>query len=522
MSLLPPAAMFNDHINSSFTPTHLRSHSFHELLNQVKSSVANPSNPSYVKKRSHSDLLHESSDQFDYPGTNKRSRTAPPSPPYEFSPLHTFSSTSEDKKSHTLISEASRSKSLSPNKKFLNPLSPSSSPQAATTTLPVIEKLNTKSDTDSSFNSTKIKLPSISTALNLPLKSITPTVSLDYFDTYKPNDENWRFELLDTINKKSRFFHLNQYNYLNSHSSPLSSTSSSSLASYSLKPNFDSRISSKITKHPTLLPSVKQPHYERKINFPYESNYTYLNKTYLNDVAKYPEYLELAQSLIQLSRPSQHRTPSHSHTSPQQHSQEVTEATSPQQTPQQNYHGYSAVSPTGFQIPTMAIHAPPPINTVLTNPPSFYSRKESSSYITQPHSLSGSDIPASTPVTSMSHRFIPITPPSSTKAKSRSELLKSPPKQHSHNPRVCISCGADQSPCWRPSWSIKEGQLCNSCGLRYKKTSARCLNSNCKKIPAKGEWSLMQSKGEVQFEDGIDGYSCLECGWRVEVKRGIN
>lgn len=96
------------------------------------------------------------------------------------------------------------------------------------------------------------------------------------------------------------------------------------------------------------------------------------------------------------------------------------------------------------------------------------------------------------------HKFIPISPPSS-KSKSRSELLKSPPKHHhsTHNPRVCISCGSDQSPCWRPSWSIKEGQLCNSCGLRYKKTSARCLNKECKKIPAKGEWSLMQSKGSI-------------------------
>lgn len=95
-------------------------------------------------------------------------------------------------------------------------------------------------------------------------------------------------------------------------------------------------------------------------------------------------------------------------------------------------------------------------------------------------------------------------------------IPKSPPK---HNHRVCISCGSDQSPCWRPSWSIKQGQLCNSCGLRFKKTSARCLNSDCRKIPAKGEWSLMQSKGEKQFEDSIAGFSCLDCGWRVEVKK---
>lgn len=32
------------------------------------------------------------------------------------------------------------------------------------------------------------------------------------------------------------------------------------------------------------------------------------------------------------------------------------------------------------------------------------------------------------------------------------------------------------------------------------------------------EWALMQSKGKVTFEDGTEGYSCLDCGWKVEVK----
>ena len=121
-----------------------------------------------------------------------------------------------------------------------------------------------------------------------------------------------------------------------------------------------------------------------------------------------------------------------------------------------------------------------------------------------------------TPPKKNNTKFIPITPPSAKQKTTRD--LKSPPKLL-NPPRVCISCGSDQSPCWRPSWSSKEGQLCNSCGLRYKKTSARCLNDECKKIPAKGEWSLMVTKGTTKFEDGSEGYGCLECGSAVEVKR---
>ncbi|KAK9467391.1 hypothetical protein V1512DRAFT_261088 [Lipomyces arxii] len=77
--------------------------------------------------------------------------------------------------------------------------------------------------------------------------------------------------------------------------------------------------------------------------------------------------------------------------------------------------------------------------------------------------------------------------------------------------RRCISCGSDQSPCWRPSWSIEAGQLCNSCGLRYKKTGARCLSSSCGRIPAKGEWVTMRST------QSAGRYSCLYCGGGVAV-----
>lgn len=546
--------MFN---RTPFTPGHVRSHSQGELM---KMSGTNP--PLALSTYNFRKRVCED-DQADQ--RSKRSRTAPPSPP---SPPHEQNlAAGVHLKVLKKYSKSLRSRSLSPNKRFLNPLSPNSSPIASPKANAA--KAKTHQETrrvpyDPPIEpANNIQLPLISSALNsaplttsepVKLKPIAPTVSLNYFDTYKPNDENWRYELLDSINRGSKNFNLNQYNYLNKHASAF------------YKPSFDSRISSKITK-PTLIPSIHQ--YERKINFPYESNYTYLNKTYLNDVEKYPEYLELAQSLIQLSQPKQMTPPSpltHQErpVTPQPASSPLMYAgvpppittqnsnLAPAQTQTKPYKHFASVrreSPSEHNS-----QAPSNVQYLHYESPTDYVSHSSNQYdqAARLAKLHGRDVldarqmlpyvanvqthepqaqsimlhqspplaqPAQAPVVH-NHRFIPITPPSSSKSKSKE--IKSPPKSHSNhngNTRVCISCGSDQSPCWRPSWSIKEGQLCNSCGLRYKKTSARCLNKNCKKIPAKGDWSLMQSKGKLKFEDGVEGYSCLECGWRVEVKK---
>jgi len=99
----------------------------------------------------------------------------------------------------------------------------------------------------------------------------------------------------------------------------------------------------------------------------------------------------------------------------------------------------------------------------------------------------------------------------------------------SHSRRIikkCISCHSTQSPCWRPSWAPEEGQLCNSCGLRYKKTRARCINPKCLRIPAKGEWTLMKKRGKVDIPQlnskgvkiGVHhNYKCLHCEGEVVV-----
>lgn len=519
MSVLNTTNMFNNQLNS-FTSGHINSRSYNELSSKLKANIKNnnlsqplqqyaENDVHYIKKRSYSDLLRESSAFGDRGGIKgqdtKRSRTAPPSPPSQ--PYDTnFQANGVPQFKFKSIKTNSnvRSRSLSPNKKFVTCLSPSNSPS-----LP---------NTPHSSPSKKPTLPSISTVLQstpmtpkapLRLKPITPTVSLDYFDTYKPNDENWRYGLLDTINKDPNQFNLNQYDYLNKHK--ISNTSSvPSPAFVKDRPSFNSRISSKIIQNSSprvntfdksnYPPCIQEKVYsERKINFPYESNYTYLNKTYLNDVKKYPEYLELAHSLIQLSQPQSN--------TPDSHCQPMT----PVNTSNNNSVNETIIEPIYQQNVSHSVYPPtstPPSSTRLPNP--------------QYNSFLGiiSEGPTTPPVENDNKtKFIPVTPPSS-KCKSRSELLKSSPRQqHQHAPRVCVSCGSDQSPCWRPSWSIKKGQLCNSCGLRYKKTSARCLNDECKKIPAKGEWSLMQSKGKSVFEDGLEGYCCLDCGWRVEVKK---
>ncbi|ABN68092.2 GATA-type transcription factor [Scheffersomyces stipitis CBS 6054] len=465
MSLVQSPAMFNNHHhNASYQQGHLRSRSYNEMLTSFNAS--------------HSDLVKQSTEGLAF-YDQKRSRTAPPSPPYEinnkFGPgsALSVSSSSTDKLITSNVIRPNpnlRSRSLSPSKK-----------------LPSIS---------AALQSTK------SSSIRLKPVITPPTVSLDYFDTYKPNDENWRYELLDTINKDSKYFHLNQYNYLNKYAT------SAKYQSQSQQHSINS-ISSKIANQRPSLPSVSSICHEKKINFPFESNYTYLNKTYMNDVEKYPEYLELAQSLIQLSQPPV--------TPPTSYSPNSSAAPPPTRLPIVKPSQYSHQTYTEAPVPVV-YHQSGTITPPASRLPSIQANNHSPELVTLHHAPVQVQ-PLATPAAQQSHKFIPITPPSS-KSKSRTELLKSPPKHHynHHSPRVCISCGSDQSPCWRPSWSIKEGQLCNSCGLRYKKTSARCLNNNCKKIPAKGEWSLMQSKGKTMFDDGHDGYSCLECGWRVEIK----
>lgn len=381
----------------------------------------------------------------------------------------------------------------------------------------------------------KITLPSLNDALagfdNKSTEASTvPAVSQSYFDTYKPHDENWRYGMLDTIRKTKPSDSISSLGTALKPKLP----SIQELNSRD-RPLFDSRVGHKG------LPAFPV----RKINFPYESNYTYLNQTYMKDVEHYPEYLELAQSLVLLSRPQPQ-------TSPLVYAYNLNTSRNPGlriQPPNYRQHHAPQLHPPTPQFAgfpqdahinkSMVQHGLPTPQLATFSTPAYMG---SHGYIPLPKSatLPGiSQIAYGTPDSSFEMkpplptelnreqqmvangasvrtRFIPITPPS-VKNKTRSELMKSPSRVPPALPRMCISCGSDLSPCWRPSWSPKEGQLCNSCGLRYKKTAARCLNPQCRKIPAKGEWASMVSKGMALY-DGVEAYSCLGCGYKVETR----
>ncbi|CAI4034591.1 hypothetical protein SMKI_11G0360 [Saccharomyces mikatae IFO 1815] len=126
------------------------------------------------------------------------------------------------------------------------------------------------------------------------------------------------------------------------------------------------------------------------------------------------------------------------------------------------------------------------------------------------------------------HRFALDSPPQSPRRSSNSSITKKGSRRSSgsspirHHARVCVSCNSSDSPCWRPSWSPrKQDQLCNSCGLRYKKTHTRCLNDLCRKIPTKGEINIMKSNGiDKEFVPErnceIEGFRCLFCNYITE------
>ncbi|CAG8462666.1 17494_t:CDS:2 [Funneliformis caledonium] len=81
--------------------------------------------------------------------------------------------------------------------------------------------------------------------------------------------------------------------------------------------------------------------------------------------------------------------------------------------------------------------------------------------------------------------------------KRKPELQKGPKapgrKESSSKVKVCASCRTKSTPCWRPGWST-DLMLCNSCGLRYKKTKCVCTNPECRYIPLKTEYNAMLKK----------------------------
>ncbi|BFZ61801.1 hypothetical protein YB2330_002877 [Saitoella coloradoensis] len=137
--------------------------------------------------------------------------------------------------------------------------------------------------------------------------------------------------------------------------------------------------------------------------------------------------------------------------------------------------------------------------------------------------------PMSYPMTpAPSHEAEPVVSSSRMRRTSSSSSTTSPTTPHhththhrssitstSTSNRTCAACRASQTPCWRPGFTPGTW-LCNSCGLRYKKTGVRCVNEECCYLPVRTEWREMK----LGSAGGKGGMRCLQCGGEVKVRGG--
>ncbi|KAF9925642.1 DNA-binding transcription repressor [Linnemannia zychae] len=73
--------------------------------------------------------------------------------------------------------------------------------------------------------------------------------------------------------------------------------------------------------------------------------------------------------------------------------------------------------------------------------------------------------------------------------------------------KKCEACGASETPCWRPGYTAHSA-LCNSCGLRYKKSNVFCPKVGCKYIPLKTEYAAMEAE---RVKSGRAHLVCHKC-----------
>ncbi|CAO3568123.1 unnamed protein product [Mortierella alpina] len=122
----------------------------------------------------------------------------------------------------------------------------------------------------------------------------------------------------------------------------------------------------------------------------------------------------------------------------------------------------------------------------------------------------------------------PIKKPKSTPAKSSTKTHTHPyhdptPKSASSAgaskakegkaAKECEACKQKETPCWRPGYT-PGGSLCNSCGLRYKKSGVFCPKEGCKYIPLKTEYASMEEERLAMNKDHL---KCRKCHGRVEL-----
>ncbi|KAF9188223.1 DNA-binding transcription repressor [Haplosporangium sp. Z 767] len=80
-------------------------------------------------------------------------------------------------------------------------------------------------------------------------------------------------------------------------------------------------------------------------------------------------------------------------------------------------------------------------------------------------------------------------------------------KQAKPSDKRCEACDATETPCWRPGYTA-DTHLCNSCGLRYKKSGVFCPRVGCKYIPLKTEFAAMENE---RAKSGRAHLICHKC-----------
>ncbi|CAO3573913.1 unnamed protein product [Mortierella alpina] len=110
-------------------------------------------------------------------------------------------------------------------------------------------------------------------------------------------------------------------------------------------------------------------------------------------------------------------------------------------------------------------------------------------------------------------KSLPPKPVKATIASLKKTLTAAPKPPRTPGPgqKHCEACGATETPCWRPGYTAST-VLCNSCGLRYKKSNVYCTKLSCKYIPLKTEYAAMEAE---RAQNGWDHLRCQECGERV-------
>lgn len=123
-------------------------------------------------------------------------------------------------------------------------------------------------------------------------------------------------------------------------------------------------------------------------------------------------------------------------------------------------------------------------------------------------------VPSSTRVSPADLKAIMASSHALSKQIQHSQCKRSNNDRNGAGPRRCLSCRTTRSPAWRPAWAGAPAcsYLCNSCGLRWRKTHMRCTRNECQYVPLR---MLTHDVAVVPSVAGAE--TCPACGGRIAV-----